>query len=825
MAGHQERFGDQLRRHREAAGYSQEELAERAGMSVNAIGALERGERKRPYPDTIRKLADALRLDETARLALAASLRGGLLAGTASASIDPVHPTAIADLPGEPTPFMGRDRELGVVRHLLAHAEGRLLTLIGPGGVGKTRLALHLARSVASDYADGTVWAELAPLSDPALVFPTIGRAIGLEDSTTSDPAAAVRAWLRTRQVLLVLDNLEHLPGAGQDVAHLLSTCPDLRILATSRSPLRIRGEQEYPVPPLELPTASLVNDPADIAAISAVQFFVWQAQQKNPAFTLTHDNAPIVAAICRRLDGLPLALELVASRTRALSPAELLARLDRQMPLLVGGARDLPQRQQTMRAAIDWSHALLDPEVRVLFRRLAVFAGGWTLDAADAVAASDITFDQLDALVEQSMVTVSPDPGETRYGMLEPIRQFALDRLEDAGETAATQRRHATCFMDLAERAAQELEGRGGQITWLQRLEREHDNFRAALAWSEQAPDGGDIGLRIATALWRFWEMRWYVDEGSRWLDSFLALGDDVSPMLRARALSAAGNLARDRSDHTRAVAFHQQSLALRRQLGDTRGIAISLNNLGVIARDRGDAEETLRLGQESLALFREAGDEHGAAIALIGLGKAASQLGDGPQARQYFEECLALFRASGDDWHTAWVLNYLAELLVGQGDFAMARSVAGEGLAMHQRADDAWGTAAALAILGKADQAGGDLDRAALRFARSLQLLTGARIDRAIPACLDDLAGVLLATGEPEPAAWLAGAAESLRAEGIPSDTPIPGMAADLTGLRDGPHTAAWLLGRACSRDQVYARAREIAAIVAPDTPGTVE
>jgi predicted ATPase/transcriptional regulator with XRE-family HTH domain len=821
VAGQQARFGDQMRRYREAAGFSQEELAARAGMSVNAIGALERGERKRPYPDTIRRLAEALALDDAARLALAASLHG-------TPVDEPTPPVATstettpAELPGEPTPLIGRARETGVVRHLLAHADGRLLTLIGPGGVGKTRLALHLTRMVANEYAGGVVWVEMAPLSDPALLIPTIGRAIGIEEPAQGDPAAAVRAWLRNRQVLLVLDNLEHLPGAGQDVAHLLSACPQLRILATSRSPLRIRGEQEYLVPPLELPTAEQVRDPSDVAAISSVQFFVWQAQQKVPTFALTSDNAPIVAAICRRLDGLPLALELVAARIRVLGPAELLARLDHQMPLLVGGARDLPQRQQTMRAAIDWSYTLLEPEVRLLFRRLAVFAGGWTLDAAEAVTDGEAMFDLLDLLVEQSLVTVSPNPDETRYGMLEPIRQFALDRLEEEGEAEATQRRHAIHFQDLAERAARELEGRSGQFAWLQRLEREHDNLRAALAWSEQAPEGNEIGLRLASSLWRFWEMRWYVDEGSTWLDRTLARSDGLSPALRASALSAAGNLARDRTDHDLATRYHEQSLAIRRQLGDTRGIAVSLNNLGVIARDLKKPEETLILGRESLALFRSAGDQHGTAIALIGLGKAASQLGDDRQAREYYEECLALFRASGDDWHTAWVLNYLAELVVGQGDLVVARSVAEEALAMHQRANDVWGTAAALTILGKVDQAEHNLDGATRRFAHSLRLLVGSRIERAVPAGLDDLAGVLLAIGEDGHAAWLAGAAESLRAAGQPSDASIPGMAPDLSGLRDGPQATVWQMGRASTREQVYARSWEIATVVAPEPPG---
>jgi predicted ATPase/DNA-binding XRE family transcriptional regulator len=820
VAVRQESFGERLRRFREAAGYSQEHLAERAGMSANAVGALERGERKRPYPDTVRRLAEALALDDGARLELAA-LRHGHEATEPPSDEEPV--SSFAALPGEPTPFIGRDHEVAELRRLITEEGNRLVTLVGPGGVGKTRLALHAAR-LATDEYDAVVWVELTPLTEPQLVLATIARTIGLEESIRGDHAGALRDWIRDRHVLLVLDNLEHLLDAGPELAHLVPLCPRLHLLTTSRAPLRVRGEREFPVHPLALPPAGTSDDPEDPAEFDAVRFFVWHAQQREPDFELTDESALLVAEICRRLEGLPLALELAAARINVLSPVEMLERVDHLMPLLVGGARDLPERQRTMRAAIAWSEDLLHPEERTLFRQLSVFAGGWALDAAEAIAAeaaADIptVLDRLHALAGQSLVTVVHGSDGTRYGMLEPVRQYAVEALADAGEEDVTRRRHARYFVSLAERAAAEIEGRSGQTAWMKRLEREQDNLRAALAWSEQADDGIETGLRLATALWRFWEMRWRVAEGDRWLAGALARSNGLPLSLRANALNAAGNLARDLGDYRRATAHHEECLAIRRELGAPRGVAISLNNLGVIARDQGHAERTLALCGESLGLFREAGDRHGAAIALISLGTAARQQGDLVRARSSYEESLELFRAEGDRWHTAWVLTYLALLMVQSGDLPAARSLADEALAMHRAAGEPWGMATALAALGRADQADSALDLAAARFAEALRLAAAARVERAIPSCLDDLAGVLLAAGEPAGAARLAGAAEAWRADGgltrVPEDQD---RAASLHALRTGPHAASWRAGYELPRERVLVEAAAV-----PDTIGS--
>jgi predicted ATPase/transcriptional regulator with XRE-family HTH domain len=820
VAGRDESFGERLRGHREAAGYSQEQLAARAGLSPNAVGALERGERKRPYPDTLRRLADALDLSDE-RASLSSSLRPAGDVRPVTAVAGPGWETA-GELPGELAPIIGRERDLDVLPELLG-PETRVLTLVGPGGVGKTTLALSLARRVADRYADGAVWVELAPLTEHTLVLSTIGRAVGLPDAGTADVATALRSTLRHRRALLVLDNVEHLLGAVPDLAQLLLSCPQLHVLATSRAPLRLRGEQEYHVSSLQVPPAGYLADERELAAFPAVHFFVSQAQQKDPSFALAGQHHA-VAAICRRLDGLPLALELVAARTRTLTPAEILTRLDDPLDLLVGGSRDLPERQQTMRAAIAWSEALLSPGEQAMLRRLAVFAGGWTLSAAEAVCGEGVhgagaVLDLLDVLVEQSLVAAHPTARGTRYRMLEPVRQYARERLVATDEDGMVRLRHARHYLALAEEAARELEGRPDQAYWVERLDEELDNLRSALGWGEETPgeEAAETIQRLSAALWRFWEMRWHVEEGRRWLSAALERSEHASPALRATVLNAAGNLARDQGDHDQAEVFHEQCLATRRSLGDTRGVATSLNNLGVVARDRGDAERTLELCQEACSLFRRAGDDRGAAIALISLGHASTRQGDLVRARAFYEESLAHFRQAEDHWHTAWVLTYLAEVMVFDGDLDSAVVQAREALRMHREVGDPWGVGSALSVLGRLDEARGDLDGAAAKLGEALGLLIAAGGERAALPCLADLAAVVLANGDSEASARLAGASRAWQARaGLPR-APLPqsDRSAVLDALAVGPHAAAWQAGSTLSREQVLQEAAAAAAV----------
>ena len=499
-------FGARLRQLREAAALTQDELATRAGLTVKAVGALERGERRYPYPHTVRSLADALRLDDVDRSALVSAARRP----------PSVQRPSAAGVPVPPTPMIGREAQLSEVLVLLRTGRTRLLTITGPGGVGKTRLALAVAAELTVNFHGAATVAELAPVRDPALVLTTIGRALGLTQLGKVDPLDAVARFLAEHRQLLVLDNFEHLLPAAPEVATLLARCPGLMVLATSRAPLRVAAEQDYPLGPLAVPDAA---DVTAVAASPAAQVFLTRAQAVAPRVRLDPGTAPAVAAICQRLDGLPLALELAAAHTRLLPPAALLDRLTTSLGL--PASRDLPERQRTMTATLDWSHDLLTRDEQRLLRRLAVFAGGFTLDAAAEVAGEDRdVLPALAGLVDQSLVLADDGP-EARFKILEPVRQYAAQRLEAAGEAREMRARHAGYFGNLGGAAWAELRG-AEQAEWLRRLEREHGNLRAALATLQ---DRGEVGrmARLGAGLWLYWGLRGYAVEGLSWMDRVL--------------------------------------------------------------------------------------------------------------------------------------------------------------------------------------------------------------------------------------------------------------------------------------------------------------
>ena len=682
-AGGGETFAALLRGLRRAAGLTQEELASRAKLSPNAVSALERGNRTRPYPNTVRALADALSLAETERAALLAAVPGrGEEESKYPRSPRNEVPTAALSHPA--TPLLGRETELEEVASLLARPEARLVTLTGVGGVGKTRLALEAARASlsAGRFPDGTAVVELAPLEDPALVASAVLRSLGAAEWEGRTPGEALAGYLRDRRLLLVLDNFEHLLDAAPEVASLVGACPGLSVLVTSRAPLRVRGEREYAVPPLALPASTRSPSEGEVLASPAGTLFVERAQATSPVFRLTRENASSVAAICWRLAGLPLALELAAAKARFLDPEALLSRLDEA--LAGSWARDLPERQRTMRATLDWSYDLLEAPEQRLFRRLTVFSGGFTLEAAEAVGThpddgGDGVLSLLGALVEQSLIQAEPTSSGTRYGMLEPVRQYAREKLEQGGELDDAARRHAGFFLGLAERAAPRLWGseQGGS---LEALEQENGNLRAAIAWSLGVGEAGDAA-RLCWALWLFWWARGHHREGRRWSEA--ALRGDPPPAWRARVLPVAAAMCYAQNDHETAEERWRAGLDVSRREGDALAEGYARSGLGLARMARGDHEAAAASFGEALGLLEGCGDPL-ISLVHVWLGTTSLLRGDAARAEREIEEGLRSARTRGDTLCTYVALYNLAQLSLVRGDLALATDALEEGVGL---------------------------------------------------------------------------------------------------------------------------------------------
>jgi predicted ATPase/class 3 adenylate cyclase len=538
---------------------------------------------------------------------------------------------SLNNLPVQPTSLIGREKELAALLNILQRKEVRLLTLTGPGGTGKTRLGLQIAAELIDGFADGVYFVNLAHLSDPTLVVSTIAKTLGLKETGEQPLHDLLKGYLRDKHLLLLLDNFEQVASAALQVADLLATCPQLKIIVTSRAVLHVRGEQEFPVPPLAVPDPTRVSDLIALSHYEAVELFVSRAQAVKPEFQLSKTNAPTIAEICARLDGLPLAIELAAARIKLLPPQALLARLGRPFAVLTGGPHDAPARHQTLRNTIAWSYNLLEAQEQRLFRQLATFVGGCTLEAIEAVCTVLETsiptieiVDSVTSLIDKSILQQTEQESEQpRLVMLETIREYGLEALETSGEMEATRQAHALYYLAMAEKAEPELVG-PEQAVWLERLEQEHDNLRAALEWSLGPGENGhrrEIALRLGGALRRFWIVYGHWSEGRSFLERALEESKGVSASVQANALITAANLANMQTDNDRAEALAEKSRALYQELEDTQGIALSLRQLAVVAARRGKLTEERMLNEEALALFREVGDKEGGGRRLVTL------------------------------------------------------------------------------------------------------------------------------------------------------------------------------------------------------------
>lgn len=762
------------------------------------------------------------------------------------------------NLPAQLTSLIGREQGVAAASAFLRQPEVRLLTLTGMGGVGKTRLGLQIATDLVKDFADGVCFVSLASISDPNLVILTIAQTLGLRESGDQSYIELLTTFLHEKYLLLFLDNFEQVIEAASVLTELLGGCPFLKILVTSREVLRVRGEQEFPVLPLALPNLSHLSDPTYVSQYAAVALFLQRARSFKPDFQITTANAKTVAAICIHLDGLPLALELAAACLKLLSPESLLARLEHRLQVLTQGPRDVHARQQTLRNTLQWSYELLDAQEQRFFRQLAVFAGGCTAGAVEAVckASGDEminVFDGVASLLDKSLLQRESTQGdeEPRLVMLETIREYGLECLVASGELERTRQAHAKYYLALAERI--ELKpGDPQMVMWLERLERERDNFRAAMRWllerakdGQNTEDGREMALRFGVALGDFWVIHGYWSEGRTFLEQALAASEGTVTAVRTKALEAAASLAIYQIDHDRGEALFRKSLEQYKECADMAGTANSLYMLGTISRQRGDFAEARSLMEESLSLAREINDKYFIACLLSDLGGMVTQQGEYARAYTLLEQSLTMSRELGDAMSIAHSLLALALMLfvsqgdparvrslleeslaiskelgfkgviarclsqlalvsLQQGDIATTRVLLEESLALHKETGDQWGIAWVLSILARVEAWQGDHAAALALYEESLAIARkiGSKLNIAI--CLEGVARVLATGKEPARAAQLWGAAEAIRETIGAPIWPVERSSYELSiaavhaRLGEKAYVAAWAEGR---------------------------
>lgn len=745
-------FGQWVKQRRKAINLTQTELGNLVFCSAVMIKKIE-GNQRRPSVQVAKLLARYLKIAPKSYASFLSLARPDLSAEQINEIVgsyeqSPGQPAAkrVNNLPIPMTPLIGRAQEVEAICNLLLDPHIRLVTLTGAGGMGKTRLSLQIASELNKHFLDGCWFISLAALEEHDLFTPTIARGLGIKESRNQALSETLLSYLAEKDMLLVLDNFEQIIPAAKKVTEMLTLAPRLKILVTSRIILHLSGEHEFVVPPLQFVDPRSVPSGAELANSPAVALFVQKARAVNIDFVLTAENSPTVAKICARLDGLPLAIELAASRSKFLTPAGLLARLEGSAPndgalaVLSGGEQDLPARQQTMRRAIEWSYHLLNKSEQDLFRSLAVFVGGCTLDAAAAVCvdtstdypvlssspyATNAISDKLTSLVAQSMVRQVQKPDEApRFTMLEALREYALERLAmQEKEWTILRRRHARYFMALAQAAEPQFEGREQEI-WLDRLELEHDNIQAALAWSCTSDDGGEIGLLLAGAVWQFWLIRGQVNEGRAWLARVLERVKPEPTLARARALNGAGFLSWAWSDLDQATTQLNESLGIFRKLNDKHGVAWVLNHLGHVALGQNQLPLAYQYVEESLTLFRELGSDWNIAWDLLNMGHILWAMGDETQAVAHYRDSLELFSELGDYRGTAWTLDHLGRLAYNHQDYQQTMSLMTESLSLFRKVGDKRSTAWVLNHLGGVALAQNDFQQARFYVEESLAL-----------------------------------------------------------------------------------------------------